>query len=122
MVDACTVVELGRPVTDDDGNVTIPGEVMYTGKCKIATYEPYEKSPEVGGAVSTVQRYSIHVPVESFEPLPHQVAIITAARYDANLVGRQYRIAAPHSKSQASAYRLLVDEYVGETIVWDEES
>lgn len=122
MVDACTIVELGAPVTDADGDVTIPGTVVYSGACKVQTYEPYEKSPEAGGAVSTVQRYRVHVPVGSFDPAVGHVVVVTAARLDANLVGRQYRVTGLLHKSQASAYRLLVDEYVGETITWDDES
>lgn len=122
MLDTCVVVELGAPETDDKGNVTVPGTVVYSGKCRVQTYEPYEKTPEAGGGVSTVQRYSLHLPAESFAPDKGQVIEITAARYDANLVGRQYRVMGPLHKAQATAYRLLVDEYVGETIVWADES
>jgi hypothetical protein len=122
MVDSCVVVELGAPVTDADGDVTRPGEVVYSGRCRIQTYEPYEQTPEGGGAVSVVQRYRMHVPVGAFEPAVGQVAIITSAALDPSLVGREYRVTGLLHKSLASAYRLLVDEYVGETIVWDEES
>lgn len=120
MVDTCTIVELGAPETDDEGNVTIPGTVVYSGMCAVATYEPYEQTSEAGGAVSVVQRYRVKVPAEAFVPEVGQVVEVTAARYDANLVGRQYRVEGLLHKSQATAYRLLVDEYVGERIVWDE--
>ena len=122
MVDACTVVDLGAPVTAPDGSVVIPGTVVYTGKCRVQTYEPHERSPEVGGATVVVQRYSVHVPVGAFDPEVGQVITITAAAHDSNLVGRQYRVVAPFHKTAATAYRLPVDEYVGETIVWDDES
>lgn len=120
MLDACTFVELGAPVTDDEGDVYVPGSVVYSGRCRVQTYEPYEKTPEAGGAVSVVQRYSLHVPVGSFFPEVGQVAIVTAAALDPALVGRQYRVTGLLHKSQATAYRLLVDEYVGESIVWDD--
>lgn len=122
MVDSCVVVELGAPVTDADGDVTRPGEVVYSGPCKRQTYEPHERTPEAGSAVSTVQRYHLHIPVGAFEPAVGQVAIITSAPLDPSAVGREYRVTGLLHKSLASAYRLLVDEYVGETIVWDEES
>lgn len=122
MLDTCVVVELGAPETDAEGDVTIPGTVVYSGVCQVTTYEPYERTPEAGGAVSTVQRYKVKTPAESFVPAVGQVAIVTDARFDANLIGRQYRVTGLLHKSQATAYRLLVDEYVGETITWDDES
>lgn len=119
MYDSCVIVDLGDPVTAASGAVTVPGEVVYTGKCEVSTYEPYERTPEAGGTTSTVQRYKVKVPVGSYVPEVGQVVEITASRFDPNLVFRQYRVQGLLHKSAATAYRLLVDEYVGETIVWD---
>lgn len=119
LLDMCVFMDLGVPVTAADGSVVIPGTVAYTGRCKVQTYEPYERTPEAGGAVSSVQRYSVHVPVGAFSPQVGQVVVMTVTAFDPNLVGRQYRVQGLLHKSAATAYRLLVDEYVGETIVWD---
>jgi len=118
MYDTCRIADLGVPETAPDGSVEVVGEVVYSGKCEVSTYEPYERTPEAGGATSTVQRYKVKVPVGSLAPEVGQVVEITASRFDPNLVGRQYRVKGLLHKSAATAYRLLVDEYVGETVVW----
>lgn len=136
MVDTCVVVDLGAPVTAEDGSVVRPGTVAYSGRCKVQTYEPHERAPEVGGAEVPVQRYSVHVPVGSFRPAVGQVVEVTSARLDPFMSGSylpvdlpvdlapgtQFRVMGLLHKTAATAYRLLVDEYVGETVVWSEES
>lgn len=111
MVDTCTVRRItGATVTDDFGNVTPVTELVYEGRCRVQTYEPYERNPEVGGATETVQRYSVHVPVGSFEPEVGQVVTIASATLDPHLSGREFRVVALLHKTAATAYRLGVEE------------
>lgn len=113
MVDACIVRRPGETTTDPDtGEPTTPMSEVYSGQAKVQTYEAQEANPEVGEAVKTVQRYTVHVPVGSFAPEVGDVVEITAAAMDAQLVGRRYRVAALLHKSLATAYRLGVEEEV----------
>ena len=112
MLDTCTVESIGAPVTDDDGNVTSPRTTVYEGRCKIATYEPHERNPDVAGATYTLQRYSVHVPVGSFKPAVGHVVTITAAALDPHLAGHEFRVEALLHKTAATAYRLGVEAVV----------
>jgi hypothetical protein len=115
MVDSCTIVRPGDPVTDPNtGGVTPPATVVYTGKAKVQPYEPYERNPEVAGAVMTVQRYAVHIPVGSYEPKIGDVVEVTAAMFDPQMVGNTFRVAALLHKSMSTAYRLAVEELVSD--------
>lgn len=113
MVDSCTVHRVleGETVTDPVTGVDSPAtEQVYAGRCRVQTYEPQERNPELGGATATVQRYAAHVPVGSFEPQVGHVVTITAAALDPHLVGRVFRVVALLHKTAATAYRLGVEE------------
>lgn len=113
MVDLCTVHRVleGETVTDPVTGVDTPVTVqVYAGRCRVQTYEPHERNPEVGGASATVQRYGVHVPVGSFEPEIGHVVTVTAAALDPYLVGRTFRVVALLHKTAATAYRLGVEE------------
>ncbi len=113
MLDACTIQAITGSTTDPLTGVDTPTySTLYTGRCKVQTYEPYERNPEVGGATMTIQRYSVHVPVGSFAPAIGQVVTITAATLDPNLVAREFRVVALLHKTAATAYRLSVEESV----------
>lgn len=111
MLDTCTIGTLGDPVTDPNtGEVTVPLVPLYTGSCKVQTYEAQESNPEAGGATMTVQRYAVHVPVGSYAPEVGHVVEIAAAALDPNLTGRRYRVVALLHKTLATAYRLGCEE------------
>ena len=111
MVDACTVSRVTGTSTDPLTGASVPTlEPVYEGRCKVNTYEPYERNPTVGGGTVTVQRYSVHVPVGSFAPEVGQVVDITSASFDENLAGRSFRVVALLHKTAATAYRLSVEE------------
>ncbi|WP_353707609.1 DUF6093 family protein [Cellulosimicrobium sp. ES-005] len=115
MTDSCTVTRPGTPVTDPaTGVTTTPQTLLYTGRVKIQTYEGYEQTPEAGGRSFTVQRYRADFPVDAFQPLPGDVVTITASPFDADKVGKRYRITAPFNKSLSTAQRCFVDEMPGE--------
>lgn len=120
MTDVCTVQAVTGTSTDPLTGVDTPtyatvyGPAIepHRGKCKVQTYEPYERNPEVGGATMTIQRYSVHVPVGAFSPAIGQVVTITAAALDPHLAGNQFRVVALLHKTAATAYRLSVEEVV----------
>jgi len=111
MLDTCTVKRVTGVTTDLLTGADVPTySTIYTGKCKVATFQPQERNPEVGGATLTVQRYSVHVPVGAFVPAVGQVVTITDAALDPNLTGRMFRVVALLHKTAATAYRLSVEE------------
>ena len=61
MVDRATVT---RPTvtTGPDGLDTLTETPVWTGPCKVQTYEAHETAANAAGALVTIQRYSIHLP------------------------------------------------------------
>jgi len=109
MTDACTLERPGELVDDVTGEAVM--ETVYEGRCKIQTYEGYEQNPTAGGAVLTVQRYRVDLPV-TVQPRPGDIVTITASETDPNLAGKAYRVTAPFNKTYATASRCFVDEVV----------
>lgn len=112
MVDACAIrapSTFGVMDPDTGLRVETPGVTVYTGKCKVQTYEAHESTPESGDHVYSVQRASLHLPATVDIPVGH-LATITASVLDPNLVGRVFRVSAVLHKSMATANRLQVDE------------
>lgn len=113
MTDTCTVKTVtGTSVNQTTGVETPTYSTAYTGKCKIQSGALSALNPEAGGATFTVQRSDVHVPVGSLTPAIGQVVTITACALDAGMVGRVFRVTSLLHKSQATAYRLGVDEVV----------
>lgn len=112
MLDTCTVKTVVSVTPDplSGQDVVVYSDPVYTGRCKVQTFEPQERNPEAGGASLTVQRYAVHVPVGAFVPGVGQVVTITTAALDPNLTGRAFRVVALLHKTAATAYRLSVEE------------
>jgi hypothetical protein len=114
MLDACTITRVTGPEGALDPETGLrdpaPTVTVYSGKCKVQTYEPHESARESGDHVFTEQRYHLHLPMGVGPVGVGDTATITAAAADTQLVGRSYRIAGLHHKSLATAQRLLVDE------------
>lgn len=112
MLDTCTASAAG--VFDPESGVPTPGPALYTGRCKVQTFLPQEQNPEVAGATVTVQRYFVHFPVArtvaDYEPAAGHIVEITASAHDPHLVGRSFRIVAPHFETNGTAYRVGVEE------------
>lgn len=116
MVDTCTIRRTtgpAGPLDPDTGEKTAaPTTVVYTGRCKVQTYEPFENKPEAGQHTWTVQRYTVHIPATAAQIAVDDRIEIIAAEVAANLVGRTYRVSGLLHKTFATAQRLLVDEVV----------
>lgn len=61
MVDRATVT---RPTvtTGEDGLDELTETPVWSGPCKVQTYEAHETAANAAGALVTIQRYSIHLP------------------------------------------------------------
>ena len=107
-------VSIRRPTSEIDDNTGLPvSSVVYAGKGKVQTYEAFEKTPDVGGSTVFIQRYSVHIPAESYAPAPNDVVEVVYSEQDRFLVGRTYVVQALLHKSKATSYRLLVDDNNG---------
>lgn len=93
---------------EETGEYTDALTTVYTGKCKVQTFQAFESEPDAGGAHRVIQRYYLHVPVSAGPFAPGDRAEITAAA-NPTLVGNVYVVAAPHEKDWQTAQRLLVD-------------
>lgn len=114
MVDTCRVEYVSGSTFDEDEGRDVP---TYTARfesvCKVqarALVSPADA--EAGGRESTTVRLSVHLPVSAGAVEVDDVVEILTATYDAQLVGRRFRVTAPAGKSFATARRVEVDEVV----------
>lgn len=121
MRDTCviTVAAAGDP---DPVTGVVPRQTVYPdpawpashpwkhGPCKVQSLVSQEFNPEIAGAVFTVQRYRIDLPVGSFVPTIGAEVTMGAVAFDPNLTGRTYRVVGLLHKTAATAYRLAVEE------------
>jgi len=118
MRDTCAVRRVTGTATDAAGNVTPtlsepvygPGLAPHAGKCRVQATAAQEQTASLAEHTMTLQRYTVHVPVAAFEPAVGDVITIVDAVDDEHLAGRTFRVVALLHKSQATAYRLGVQE------------
>lgn len=84
--------------------------VVYEGRGKIQTYEPYESERTSAGATVATQRYQVHVPVDSGPYEVGDLIKIIKSPDMPHLVGDEFRLAGLHEKTLQTAQRLLTDE------------
>ena len=93
--------------------------VVYTGPARLQTYEGHERPAGAASLASvTVQRAKLYVPiVGDYRPVPGDVATCIHAPHDPQLVGMSVQVTqeAPY-KSTATAYRIYVDDVVGDDV------
>lgn len=108
MIDHCVVKRIPvEPIIDEeDGTERFDPEIVWEGRCKVQTYEPYEQTNEVAGHTTVSQRYSVHLP-SSVTGLVEVGDVITVTGWV-----RDFRVAGLLHKSFQTACRLLVDEIV----------
>jgi hypothetical protein len=111
MVDQCIVRRQTGLATDPATGVVSPAyEAIYSGKCKVQTFTNRELMKEAGEHQFVIQRYEVQVPVSAVGIMTNDEVLMTVSAYDADLVGRSYRIVGLMNKSQATARRLGVEE------------
>lgn len=62
MTDTCTVSRLS-PGTDEDGYDTTVETLVYSGRCKVRSYDPQTNEQVSVGSPTHTQRYIVHFPV-----------------------------------------------------------
>lgn len=119
MVDACTVVRQGAPVTNPEtGAVTYPAAVtVYTGPCRISgtsSAGPAVAAPQdVGGASVLVSTPVLQLPIATADLEADDLVTCTAAAMDARLVDRQWRARPAPRKTHATKYVVGLVEVQG---------
>lgn len=111
MVDQCIVRRQTDMVTDPVTGVVSPAyETIYAGKCKVQTFTNRELIKAAGEHQFIIQRYEVHIPVSVVGVRTNDEVLMSASTYDADLLGRSYRIVGLMNKSAGSARRLGVEE------------
>jgi hypothetical protein len=115
MLDTATVRAVAGVATDPLTGAVTPtySAALYTGRCKVQSSGLQAATSEAAGHMFTVQDYRVDFPVGSFVPVIGLVVTIDVATLDPNLVGRVFRVTSLLHKSQATAYRLGVEQVVG---------
>lgn len=113
MLDACEVKRPNGTTFDEVAGRDVPAyTTLFASKCKVQARELAPRESEVGGHTATTVRLSVHLPVSAGEVTTDDLVTITASVYDAQLVGRVFRVVAPVGKSFATARRVEVSEVV----------
>ncbi|WP_136314318.1 DUF6093 family protein [Actinomyces procaprae] len=103
MTDHCTVTRrAARPVRDATGRESWPETTVYTGPCKVQTYEAYETTPEGAGHTYVVQRFHLHVPVSAPALTSGDIAVVDS-------YPRPFRVTGELAKTHLTAQRVPVD-------------
>lgn len=113
MVDTCTIRRQTGTAMDPDTGVISPAyETVYTGKCKVQTFTNRELLKSGGEHQFIEQRYEVDIPVSVVGVKVNDQILIESATYDADLLGRSYRVVGLMDKSLGTARRLGVEEMV----------
>jgi hypothetical protein len=114
MIDTCTITRGGgAPGFDPEtGDYTeAASSTIYSGICEFKINDALTSgTPEVGGAVATISRLVVKVPMAVDDVEVDDLVTCTASALDSDLVGRIYRVAGPFAKTFATARRLPVEE------------
>ena len=100
MVDACTVTRDAQGTDDDTldqntGTLTPPvpdTTTVYTGPCLVRPAQNQPRAVSEGGAAITASLYECSLPYSAAVPNPGDVLTVTASAWDADLVGRTFRV------------------------------
>lgn len=113
MVDTCTIRRQTGVVTDPNTGVVTPTyQTVYTGPCKVQTFTNRELLKTGGEHQFIEQRYEIHIPITGTGIEVNDLATVTAAEFDPDTVGRNYRVVALMNRTLSTARRLSVEEEV----------
>lgn len=113
MFDACSIStsETGTVLDEETLEYTDAPIVSYEGPCRVRFQNAESSELDVAGQLLTAQRATISLPIEtSVDVEEGHIVTITAARFDASLVGRRFRVEGFHHQSLATARRLPVKE------------
>ena len=113
MIDECTITRgTGEPVIDPTtGAVTDgPGEVIYSGKCKVQSKDSATASPDSAGHSFVLVSRQVHIPANAADVEDDDVVEITASLLNTFGVGKKYRVEGFTPDTFDTAARLPVKE------------
>lgn len=94
----------------EDGVEVFDSTPVFTGRCKVNTYEPFESNRDSAGAPTVEQRYMLHLPVSSIGAVEvGDIAVIDGRQ-------RPLRIASLLEKTHQTAVRCGCEELVSEPV------
>jgi hypothetical protein len=110
MVDTCRITNVTGTVDNPDGSVTKTTETIYEGKCRLQTFDPYERTPQSTEVELTIRRDVLQLPMSATGiSTGHKVEYLTSA-LDPDLPGRTFRITGPARKTHQTMRRMYVEE------------
>lgn len=115
MVDACSVSRWdGSTYTFNEASgADVPlFAAVFSSRCKVQARQLQASEKDAGGREATLVRLEVHLPVSAGAVQVDDRLTITASTYDAQLVGRVFRVLAPVGKSFATARRVEVEGLV----------
>lgn len=108
MRDTVRVVRDGEPVTDADGFVTAPNEVVYEGSAKWQSPSGWQRS-QVGESDTATGGLELHLPFDASAGVHIGDVVECTASLDPALVGRRFGVADEFTKTLATARRFRVE-------------
>lgn len=102
MTDSCEVTRLVAG-EDEDGIDVTTKTTVYSGRCKVQTYEPYEQSLVIVGNPVTQQRYQVHFPWASTVLEVGDIVRVAGRE-------RPLRVVSLFDKTYATAIRVACEE------------
>lgn len=119
---ACTIVRPGETTTDDDGDVITPTTPVYTGKC-YARYPglAFESNLDSQGVSVAQSKLVVRIPFGAVTR-PGDVVKFTADPDNPQLVGTRVVVTSIDDQSQATAQRLLCNDFQAPAGFADEEA
>jgi len=111
MLDTCTITRTTGSTTEPDSGVVTPTTTqVYAGKCKVQQSAGEGSPKELGEASVQMTQLQLHVPMSATGVAVDDVATITAAALDPDLVGKRFTVRGPLRASLKTARRLSVQE------------
>ena len=110
MVDECAITRVTGTVDNPDGTVTKTTTTVYDGKCRIQTYDPYERKSAVADVETTIRRDVLQIPMSVTGVATGDEVTVTASQLDSDLIGRVWRVAGPSRKTHMTMRRLYIEE------------
>ncbi|AXH89407.1 hypothetical protein DVH21_05345 [Micromonospora aurantiaca] len=110
MVDACEVRRPTGEGSDDDGNVVVTYEPVYSGKCRVQQPNAQAAQQDAGEDYMLMLRLEVHLPISVVGLEAGDEITVTASQHDLDLVGRRFVVRDLAHKSHATARRVGVTE------------
>lgn len=110
MFDTCEVREIVGEDTGPDGRVvTVYGDPIYSGRCRVSGDRPYEQTPEAGGQEFNVRRFILSLPATSGPYREGMQVLVLTSEFQPSLIGSMFRIAGADERTAQTAQRMFIE-------------